>query len=620
MKRNRTALRIREASSKLIALTARHRVLQLVVPVAAVAFVFIQGRKEWHNIDWNAALQAVRQIKPSSLLLLTLFAMASVAVIGGYDIIVRRHFRLPVGKWATLRYAWIANTTNSVIGFAGIAGVGLRTVLYRRRGIPPQTIAASIAYLSAITITGLSAMAWGVVIGALPAGELLHAHPWTRFVIWGDALFLPAFVLLQRTHLLSRWFNRGRGRMDWGTIAVSTAVSLLEWVMAGLTFFLIVRHVSLDLGILQTLGIFTVAAVTGLVSMAPGGIGGFDLTALLGLRLAGFDTARATAALVLFRLLYYIVPWIVGLAMAAFEFAPVRAKPDEEPAAARTMGSALNPWQNFWHRPDAALWSREIGSWSLGKLVMAGGFVLLISAAMPRLIDRLRIADDYVSVPVMRLSHQLSIGIGLVLIVLSWGIAHQVRRTYWWTLALLTAGALFTFTKAFDYEEAAFLFAVGLLLWLSRRRFDRMAAPFSRNHAMAWALITLGLTTLYFLIGAGTYPGSSQAAGAPWLLNPIQHAVSAVIGLAAAWLVMLLILFFRPVRRFETGSATFKAMNGRVSIVYGRDRDKLVVLGPPAGDPDLIEGAMAEFRKFADQYSLAIEYEASENAKNRPKV
>jgi phosphatidylglycerol lysyltransferase len=533
--------------SKLVALLIRYKVLQLLLPAAVIAFIYWQGRKEFRRIDWGVTLHFIRQIQPLTLLFLCSFSLLAVGVISGYDFIIRRHFRFPVGLWATFRYAWIANTSNSVIGFAGIAGAGLRTILYRKRGISMPTIAASIAFLSTITITGLSLLAWLGIVGILPMRAVLREHHWILYVVWADALFLPGFILLQRTRLFSKWFNRDKGRMDWGTIAASIGVSFLEWVFAGLTFWLIGTHLLPGLSVTQALGIFTVAAITGLVSMAPGGIGGFDLTALLGLGLLGYDPGKSAAVLVLYRLLYYILPWVIGLIMAAFEFTARRFTADQPSATG--VENVLNRWQQMWNWPGELGSLGEIGAWSLGKLVFASGFVLLLSASIPRLFSRLRIAEELLSEPLMRLSHQISVVVGLMLIVLSWGISHRIRRAYWWTLSLLGAGAVFTFIKAFDYEEAIFLLIVSLLLWISRGEFDRSAVPIRPKDAARWGLITLVVALGYIIVSTGTRPGflkyRPSNVNVAWLINPSEQTLTAIVALVITWLMISSLFILR---------------------------------------------------------------------------
>jgi phosphatidylglycerol lysyltransferase len=533
--------------SKLLALLKRYKLLQLAVPAAVIAFVYWQGRHEIRRIDWASTLHFIRSMPPSSMVLLILFSLMAVAVISGYDLIIRRHFHLPIGLWATFRYSWIANTSNSVIGFAGIAGAALRTILYRKRGIPMPTIAASIAYLSTITITGLSLLAWAGIFGLLPMQAVINAHPWTRYVVWADALFLPAFIIMQRTRLFAKWFNRDRGLMDWGTIGVSIGVSLLEWSFAGVTFWLIATYLLPGITLAQALGIYTVAMITGLVSMAPGGIGGFDLTALLGLGLLGYDPVITAAVLVLFRLFYYIVPWVIGLVMAAFEF--TRGRFNIGQAQVDGVENVLNRWQRIWQWPGQFESIGEIGAWALGKLVFAGGFVILLSAATPRLFNRLRIADKLLSEPLMRLSHHLSVVVGFMLIILSWGISHRVRRAYWWTVCLLGAGAVFTFAKAFDFEEAVFLLIVSLLLWISRDEFNQTAVPITHKDAARWGLLTLVVLLVYIVIGTGTIPRFLHKVppdvNLSWLINPTQQTITAVVALVMSWFLVSLLWILR---------------------------------------------------------------------------
>jgi phosphatidylglycerol lysyltransferase len=167
-------------------------------------------------------------MKPTTVLFLFGFSLVSIASISAYDFVLRRHFRIPINLWDTFRYSWIANTSNSVIGFSGIAGAALRTFLYRKRKIPMQTITASIAFLSTITITGLSVLSWAGIFGILPIQTIIRVHPWTLYAVWATALYLPGYVLLQRTSFYAKWLNRNLPQMNAATIAASVGASLLE--------------------------------------------------------------------------------------------------------------------------------------------------------------------------------------------------------------------------------------------------------------------------------------------------------------------------------------------------------------------------------------------------------
>ncbi|CQR54604.1 bifunctional lysylphosphatidylglycerol flippase/synthetase MprF [Paenibacillus riograndensis] len=636
MKRFREILR-RLQIVKLFSALYRYKLVQIIIPAAVILFIYWEGQKEFRRIDWAGTLHTLHHMKPATVLLLFGFALIAVATVSLYDFVLRRHFQIPLSFWETFRYSWIANTSNSVIGFSGIAGAALRTFLYRKRKIPAQTITASIAFLSTITITGLSVLSWAGILGILPMQPVLQSHPWTIYAVWAAALYLPGYLILQRTSFYAKWLNRNLPRMDAATIAASVGASLLEWAFAGISFWLIGSCFLPALSLAQALGIYTLSAITGLLSMAPGGIGGFDLTALLGLQQLGYPSGKTAAVLVLFRLLYYLFPWGIGLVLAAFDFA--RGREGEDGRDNAGYESVLNNWQKIWLFPTRLGVVGEIGAWSLGKLVFASGIVLLLSAATPGLLNRLQFAEELLSAPLMRLSHQLSVIIGLLLLVLSWGISHRVKRAYRLTLFFLCAGALFTFTKAFDFEEAIFLLIVALLLWISRNRFFRVATPVDPGKAALWGLVTLLAAYVYDLIATGIPPAILKHwpsnAKLMWLINPKQHAAAAIAGLVMAWLLITLFFILRPNRLTNKGASDaelarlrkfleheqgnllthvlfagdksfFWACNDQVLIPYAIVRREFVVLGDPIGKENLVSEAIQESQRFADLYDLTV--------------
>lgn len=91
-----------------------------------------------------------------------------------------------------------------------------------------------------------------------------------------------------------------------------------------------------------------------------------------------------------------------------------------------------------------------------------------------------------------------------MLVVLSHGISLRIRRALRLTLILLLAGAIFTFIKGLDFEEALFLLFVALMLWISRSRFYRVSAPLNRHNILIWGGLSLLVTGAYFIIGAGS--------------------------------------------------------------------------------------------------------------------
>ncbi|WP_138495636.1 bifunctional lysylphosphatidylglycerol flippase/synthetase MprF [Paenibacillus pinistramenti] len=625
---------------RLLIAALKTKAVRILIPVVIFGLVIWAGQHELKKVRLGVMLAELRRIPAGAIAEIFVLALAAVAVMSCYDFVIRRQFRFRVSPGRTFRYSWIANTFNNLLGFAGLTGAGVRALLYKKSGVPASSITAAAVFLSPVVLNGLSVMAWLEIFGVFQAKTLLHEHRWMNLAVWAIALYLPLFIALQRTRLFAKWFHKqGKELFPWRTILEAVGASFVEWLFAGLTFSLIANHV-LDGGVgwRELLGMYTVAAVGGILSMAPGGVGAFDLTVLLGLKHMGFPAERALAVIVLFRFFYYIIPWCIGLILAILELGFGGRKPGEEEER-QLLEVPLTYWQKLWGWPGQFRFLSDLGVWALGKLVLLSGLVLLLSAATPGLLYRIRLTEDLLTMPVMHLSHQLSVIIGFALVILSRGITLRVRQAYVWTRIMLLAGAVFTFTKAFDYEEAVFLLLVALMLWISRDRFYRAGTPVIRRSVVLWLAITLVLAFIYYWLGSHIHNGFFRHLH---LKEPLigrmtarAYAVNTVVGLAGAWLLLILIFSLRPGRLpanratpeelarvqaflqensgnllthmlFAGDKSFYWAQEGRVLFPYAKVRDKLVVLGDPLGQMELVSAGIAEFQRFADLYGMLV--------------
>ncbi|WP_411346425.1 bifunctional lysylphosphatidylglycerol flippase/synthetase MprF [Paenibacillus sp. WLX1005] len=615
----------------------RARIIKILIPIIILVIIIIQGRKEIEHINLGRVLFELHRMPVSAIIQISLASFIAVSAMSTYDYLLRKHFKLDVEWKAAFRYAWIANTFNNMIGFAGLTGVGLRAILYKKSGVPIKTMGSAILFLSPIILVGLSLLGWLTIIGIFPVEPMFDAHPWLRFAVWGVSLYLPFFLLMQRSSLFAKWFHKeGEGKLPWSIVIASVGASFLEWACAAVLFWLILYHDLDHLPFATAIGIYVVAAIAGIISMAPGGIGAFDLTALLGLQTIGVDSTRAITALVLFRMFYFLIPWLIGLVLAAFEITPSRRQMKD--MVTNGLDSSRNAWTKFWGWPSQFGLLGDLGAWALGKLVLASGIILLLSAATPGLIERMRFMENILSLPIMRLSEQLSVVIGIMLIIVSRGISLRIRRAFVWTAGLLIAGAVFTFAKGFDYEEAIILMIVAIILWVSRAKFNRESASLSPRSIGVWVILAFISSLCYYLVGSQIHPSLLRhlpARAQQWFLNPHEYAVTAVIAFISALIVLAAIFALRPNRHVEDlpdaeqldklneflqnqqgnllshllylGDKTlYWAQEGKILIPYSRVRDKLVVLGDPIGDKSLAGAAIQEFQRYADHFALTV--------------
>lgn len=631
----------RSRTIRLLAAAFQKKAVRILLPVLIFGAVIWMGSRELKQVSPGEMLSELHRLPPLGLVGILLLAMFAVGIMSAYDFVIRRQFGFQVGAGKTFRFAWIANTFNNLLGFAGLTGAGVRTLLYRKGGVPLASITAGVVFLSPVVINGLSVMAWLVILGAFRAPDLLAAHRWMLLAVWATALYLPLFVALQRTELFARWFHKkGTERFPWRTILGAIGASFAEWLFAGLTFWFISSFLLSGVTLREMLGLYTASAVAGIISMAPGGIGAFDLTMLLGLKAMGYEAGQVMAVLILFRLFYYVVPWVIGLILSVIELGlPGQRQRKTEEGEEPLLEIPLTFWQKLWRRPDQFGYLTDLSVWALGKLVLVSGLLLLGSAALPGILGRIGPAAGFLPVPLMHLSHQLSVIIGFTLILLSRDITLKVKQSFHWVFMLLLAGAVFTFAKAFDVEEAAALLVVALLLWISRGRFYRRSAPVLRWTALLRVIVTAAISLVYYWIGSHYLGGFLKHFHLQETrldrMSSTAYALSAIIGFVGAWLLVFLLFIMRPERLkvtpagpeemehldsflkqqqgsrlthllFAGDKSFYWAMHGQVLIAYAKARDKLVVLGDPLGEPAALPAAINEFEHYADLYGMSV--------------
>jgi phosphatidylglycerol lysyltransferase len=615
------------------------KILKVLIPVGVMGLVYWEGKQEIARMNPAIALHLVEKLKAWKMVLLGLLGLASVLMMSGYDLLFARiqakeGTKLPL--YRVMRISWVANTFNNVVGFAGFTGAGLRLLLYKKAGASVPGLVRYLVFLSFSMMTGLSVMSWLYLAGLFPVADLFADHGWLKLAMWGMALYLPVYMVVFGTPFgFHRWAKQ-EGKPDIKLSLLALGASLLEWLSAGLMLMAAAAAAGLHVPAAVLLGIFTVSAAAGIFSMAPGGLGAMDLLLLVALNTYGANPDRALAALVLFRIFYYLLPWTIGLFLAASEWMPSRDK-----LAVATQGlwdKSLTRWQRFWSWPGQSILLGDVGIWALSALVLVSGGVLLLSAATPGTIGRMIWLHHFITPLTMKLSQQITVLVGFILIVLSRGIYLKLKRAYRLSVILLGAGALFSILKGFDYEEAILLSAVAVLLYISRERFYRKHAAFQKINILFWLAITLVVAVGYYIVGDWTRPVpyhwiNPKRAQSLFILRQKGLIRSGIVGLAGTWLFFSVWYWLRPhgpaasrpseedIARLHTllekypGNALthllhledksfFWSKDKEVLLPYARSRSTLVVLGDPIGNPDKFKQAVREFRSYADEWVL----------------
>lgn len=90
-------------------------------------------------------------------------------------------------------------------------------------------------------------------------------------------------------------------------------VSLLEWTGVLFSFLSVGYLMEIRIDLWQTIPLFIAASVIGIVSMIPGEIGSFDVMMIIGLSAIGVPREIVVVWILLYRLFYYIIPFLIGI-------------------------------------------------------------------------------------------------------------------------------------------------------------------------------------------------------------------------------------------------------------------------------------------------------------------
>lgn len=253
---------------------------------------------------------------------------------------------LRVGRLRMLGIAFVSIAMNHVVSMGGAAGYSVRTALVSRGGGgagPALAMSLLHSYLNNVMLMVLIQV--GVVQIALGAGAkpvlrealLLTAAVSLVFVALSTAaLFLAGLRRRLVAQLLraSRFLPRGWGARVGGVVTemeeavvvaaagmrasparvlVPVAFAVLDWTATLLAFWFCLAAFGEQVSPHVLIGGCAIGIGAGFVSLIPGGLGTQEGSMAVVLSLLGVQLEHAVLAAILFRLVYYFVPFVVSL-------------------------------------------------------------------------------------------------------------------------------------------------------------------------------------------------------------------------------------------------------------------------------------------------------------------
>ena len=122
----------------------------------------------------------------------------SLILLSLYDIILVKALKLKMPLIRVFRVSYIINALNSIIGFGGFIGAGVRAFVYKNYTNDTKKLVQYISIILVSMLTGLSLLSILVVLCIFNA-LMIDEISWVRWILYIVALFLPILFLYRRT-------------------------------------------------------------------------------------------------------------------------------------------------------------------------------------------------------------------------------------------------------------------------------------------------------------------------------------------------------------------------------------------------------------------------------------
>jgi glycosyltransferase 2 family protein len=288
-------------------------VVSIAVAAAAV-FALIHALKK---VDFEKVVEVVRDTNPSLIALALLLVVASYCSLTFYDLFALR----TIGRAdVPYRIAALASFTSYPIahgiGATALIAPVIRYRIYSRHGLGVFDV-ANISFLTGLTFWLGNLTALGLSVLWEPSSiDVIDFLPQQ-----GNRLLAVVLLAGIVAFLVWSWLSTGSiGTARWPVklpsgpmVLLQIGLGIFDLGAAALAMYVLIPA-EMNIGLFQAIAVFIAAMLLGFASHAPAGLGAFDATILICLGDQDHEEPLI-AALLIFRFLYHLIPFVLALAL-----------------------------------------------------------------------------------------------------------------------------------------------------------------------------------------------------------------------------------------------------------------------------------------------------------------
>ena len=514
------------------------------------------------------------------------------------------------------------------VGLASLSGGAIRYRAYSLIGLSTSQIAITLVFISLTFALGSSALL-GITLliepeSSMPAlpfepltmrlgGVLLLALP-IGYLVWISFKHLPVKI------------------KDWTFTPPSLKVGLaqlglscVDVVLTSTILFVLLRATT-DINYFVFLGVYLLAMGAGTLSNIPGAIGVFE--SVFFVLLPGIPVPELVAAMIAFRLIYYLVPLIFALLIIVV----------------REIGEHKAQLQSASELTLA--WGIKLVPQAVGAAVFLIGAYLVLGGAMPFSPGQITLLQNLIPLPLLEMSHLLSSAVGMGLLLVARGLYRRLYRAYIASVVLIVVGGASLLLQTFDWFQLALMVLLIGILWLSRAEFYRGKKLLDQRFDPGW-ITSIGIV-IAATIGLGLFAQSNvEYSNELWWQFTFRGDASRMLraGLVVALIAVVFVIAkllqgspdaelpsefdeqerqrISPIIQASSTSLSNVALlgdkrflyhpSGDAAFMYQASGRSWITLGDPMGNPARFEELIWQFREQCDANNVrCVFYQISE--------
>jgi len=591
-----------------------HKLLPLVILAlfSGAIWVLHDSLRQFH---YHQILQQVKAIPTLHIIAACGLTIVSYLVMTCYDHLAIRYIKNPIGIAKTTLASFISYAFSNTIGLSLLTSGSIRYRLYSSWGLSGENIARLVTFtvitfwLGIATIGGLLFIVDPLSIPLLKDFPIHSSRPLGVLLAVLVVSYL-SIVLFKKAPFQFR---------SWELQPPSVAVALtqlvigsLDWILAGFVLYVLLPQHA-EISFIQFLGIFLLAQVVALISHVPGGLGVFESMILLSTPSIPADVLLSS--MLIYRAIYYLLP---------LTFATLLLGGGELLQRKKQVSKAIL---------FAGQLSRAAIPHLLAATTLTSGAILLFSSATPAVQGRLHWVREFLSLPVIELSHFLGSLAGVGLLLLARGLQRRLDAAYVLSAILLGVGCLLSLLKGGDYEEATLLGLFFVALLPCRAHFYRKASLFSETFTLGWNVTVLLILGSSIWLGIFSYKHVDYSNQLWWqftLHGDAPRFLRATVGAVILFLALAIARLLRTAPKDPAEPKADELVKAREIVVespvteanlallgdktllfneqqngfvmYGIEGKSWIAMGDPIAPPEEAQSLAWEFRELVERH------------------